>query len=84
MFGDVRDDEQNSVHSNDMDSGINSINSPAQVWVNSIRPLLFQAMAHPPVKASGAGEQQPRSSFDGGELQRPGLSECGPTASSPT
>lgn len=83
MFQDLRDDEQNSVHTSDMDSGANSMNSPGQVWVNLTRSLLFQATVHPPGKASGAGEQRPRrSSSDGGELHLPGLSECGPTASS--
>lgn len=79
MFQDLRDHEQNSVHTADVDSGINSTDPPAQVWLTLTRALLFQAK----VEASGGGEP-PRSSCDGAELPPPGLSECGPTASSLT
>lgn len=43
MFPDLRDDEQNSVHTSDVDSGRNSANPPAPVWVKLTRPVAGNA-----------------------------------------
>lgn len=43
LFPDLRDDEQNSVHTSDVDSGRNTTNPPAPVWVKLARPVAGNA-----------------------------------------
>lgn len=43
MFPDLREDEQNSVHTSDVDSGRNSANPPAPLWVKLTRPVAGNA-----------------------------------------